>query len=331
VIGTAVQEITPTGEVVFEWRSWDHLPLSLWESEGRHPEIWDLLHSNAIVEAHNGHILLSMRKMSQIAKIDRDSGEVLWRLGGKGGNFRILNDTRGYFIGQHDVRDLGKPEGKQQISIFDNGVIAADGKARRGSRGAEYDLHFDSHGRPLNARLVNSYDTGILAYAKGSYRRMPNGNGVYCLGVGVKQPRVWTANPFYIEKDSSGRELVRMEWDLHVYRHFLEIYRAIKAPWIGTPAWPPTALLDDNNKAKTLRLHFSWNGATRLQRWRIVTGDSAKEPLTFVYAEVEKRQFKHWVNIQEGMEKCRYFQAIALDDEGEELSRSPVVKTTPCM
>jgi len=328
LVGITVEEITPTGEVVFEWRSWDHLPLVLWETEKRARGWWHLLHANAMEEAHDGHILLSMRRMSQIAKIHRDTGELLWRLGGNGSDFRIVNDAKGQFRGQHDVRDLGTPEGKHRISAFDNRLRTINETDTVISRAVEYDLYFDHDGRPTKARLVNEYDTGIRVGAKGSYRRMPNGNGVYCLGVTKKKRKTLGTNPFYIERDSRGRELVRMEWNSRLYRGYHGTYRTVKAPWIGTPAWPPTALLDDNNKANTLRLHFSWNGATEVKTWRIIMGPGGDDMTAVV--EIEKTQFEHWVDVPDGGKKCQYFQAVALNEKGKEMSRSEVVHTKLC-
>mmetsp|Transcript_13476 Transcript_13476/g.38868 ORF Transcript_13476/g.38868 Transcript_13476/m.38868 type:complete len:351 (+) Transcript_13476:231-1283(+) len=319
-IGTIIQEVTPEGDVVMEWRSWDHLPLAFWETNMLIVnEMWDLFHSNSLGEAENGSILLSMRRMNQVAKIHRDTGEVLWRLGGKGGDFRIINDNRGQFVGQHDVREIEE----SQITMFDNSV--RNDKSSGSARGLQYQLSFDSDGCPTKARLVNAYDTGIRSFAMGSYRRMANGNGVYCLGL-RKNKNGTVGIPFYMEVTIDGEELIRMEWTTpHTFT-----YRTVKAPWIGTPTWPPKALLDDNNPAKALRLHFSWNGATEVKKWRIVTGESERSPPTEVLVDVEKTQFEHWVEVPDGAEKCQYFQAIALGAEGKEMSRSPVVQTKPC-
>ncbi|CEM16813.1 unnamed protein product [Vitrella brassicaformis CCMP3155] len=327
-VGAVVQEVGSTGEVILEWRSWDHLPRSLWESWFLPKEkVFDMFHLNALEEARDGNILLSMRRTSQIVKVDRDTGEVMWRLGGKAGNFRIVNDPKGQFLGQHDVRDLGE----NRISVFDNQHIyiksndytSHDEMDR--SRGAEYDLLFNRHGRPKEARLVNEYHIGITAGALGSYRRMHNGNGVYCLGVSLEKGKL-VNNPFYIETDPDGNLLTKMEWTRF---HFTG--RSVKSQWIGEPDWDPSILLDSNNLTKTLRLHFSWNGATEVKKWRILMGENEnKTHLTDVLVEIEKTQFEHWVDVIEGAKKCQYFQAVAIDKKGEEMRRSPIVQTKPC-
>jgi len=322
VFGIVLQEVTNEGHVILEWRSWDHLPFGFWEGDNFIREgLWDIFHPNAIEEAKDGNILLSMRRMSQIAKIDRDTGEVLWRLGGKGSNFRIVNDERGQFYGQHDVREVKK----NRISMFDNGLHSETGT----SRGVEYDLIFDSDGHPFEARLVYSYDTATRVYAHGSYRRMPNGNGVYCLGLEGTKWQLRGPGPFYVET-RHGKELIRMDWTADADRLQLGgTYRTLKGPWTGTPTWPPAVVLDDKNPSNTLRLHFSWNGATTVKKWRIMRGETVSE-LIDVLAEVEKKQFEHWVDILGGTHKCQYFQAVALDGEGKELKRSKVLGLAAC-
>mmetsp|Transcript_16630 Transcript_16630/g.39893 ORF Transcript_16630/g.39893 Transcript_16630/m.39893 type:complete len:96 (+) Transcript_16630:885-1172(+) len=85
--------------------------------------------------------------------------------------------------------------------------------------------------------------------------------------------------------------------------------------------------LDADNKVTILTLHFPWNGDTRTQKWWVVTGQSDDSP-TEVHAEVEKKQFEHWVDIPEGAENCKYFHAVAFDDQDEEMNRSQVVATS---
>uniref|UniRef100_A0A7S1JLZ1 SbsA Ig-like domain-containing protein n=1 Tax=Vitrella brassicaformis TaxID=1169539 RepID=A0A7S1JLZ1_9ALVE len=99
--GFTIQEITPEGQVILEWRSWDHLPRMLWETpsnvkdyhiyghadEGVSGRVWDIAHANALDEMDDGSILISLRFLHQLIKIHRETGEIIWRLGGSGGNF----------------------------------------------------------------------------------------------------------------------------------------------------------------------------------------------------------------------------------------------------
>src|ERR671921_664683 len=114
-----VQELDiQTGEVLFEWQSLEHVGLEqtyVTPSEDHYPGI-DYFHINSIdVEPDDNNLLISARKTSAVYKIDRKTGEVIWRLGGKKSDFEMGPGTR--FAFQHDARRL--PDGT--VSIFDNG------------------------------------------------------------------------------------------------------------------------------------------------------------------------------------------------------------------
>ena len=49
VAGLCIQEVLTTGEVMFEWRSWDHLPRVYWETNmSVEHNVWDLTHGTCI-------------------------------------------------------------------------------------------------------------------------------------------------------------------------------------------------------------------------------------------------------------------------------------------
>jgi hypothetical protein len=75
-----VKEITPAGEIVREWRSWEHLSFEedvICPLES-HKE-WT--HANSIVLTPEGDWLISFRLTSTLAIIDGTSGTVKWRWG----------------------------------------------------------------------------------------------------------------------------------------------------------------------------------------------------------------------------------------------------------
>ncbi|CEM33479.1 unnamed protein product [Vitrella brassicaformis CCMP3155] len=304
-VGLIIQEVTPKGHVVFDWRSWDFLPRVWWETnmvvENR---VWDLTHGNSLEEAPDGNIIVSMRALWQVTKINRNSGRIMWRLGGVSGNLKVAKDPNGLFSGQHDAR---LHDGL--LTVFDNSVKTGS----RTARAVDYKLDGSK------ATMVSLYDTGIAAFAKGNYRRMPNGNRVICLGLklppGVKGER---RNPWYLETDDKGRPLVQMQW-----RRETHSYRVVKGPWQGFPRWQPKAIIDNNNSAGQMRLHFSWNGATEVDRWRVYRGEEK-------IADLKRTQFEHWVDIPEARNSCQKYQAVAVGRDGRELNRSKVAKSKPC-
>src|SRR5215212_8482154 len=99
-----VQELDiESGEVLFEWHSLDHVDLEetyVDPSADVHVRSGiDYFHINSIDVDHDGNLLVSGRRTSAVYKIDRESGEVIWRLGGKKSDFEMGEGAR--FAYQH--------------------------------------------------------------------------------------------------------------------------------------------------------------------------------------------------------------------------------------
>jgi len=115
VLGFVVQEFDAGHNLLFQWDSNDHIhPGATYSNYGYNAAAFDYCHGNSIEEDTDGNLLLSFRNLNAVYKIDRQTGEVLWILGGKSSSFVFDNDPG--FSGQHDVRRL--PNGN--ISLFDN-------------------------------------------------------------------------------------------------------------------------------------------------------------------------------------------------------------------
>lgn len=120
VTGLIVQEQDENGNVVFQWRSWDHYEItdaSPWVPLTA--ESIDYVHGNTIEIVDDNSILISCRNMNEITKINRNTGEIIWRFGGpacQNNMFEFTNDTIGFKM-QHDVRY----HGNNLISLFNNG------------------------------------------------------------------------------------------------------------------------------------------------------------------------------------------------------------------
>ncbi len=103
--GNYLQEITVDGQVVWEWRAWEHLDPEEdaipWPMDPRGS--WAL--ANSIAEWPNGDITVSFRNLSQLVTVSRPSGEIRWKLGSPP------------LSGQHAPVPL--PNGN--LLIFDNG------------------------------------------------------------------------------------------------------------------------------------------------------------------------------------------------------------------
>jgi hypothetical protein len=68
------------------------------------------------IDSSDHNIVCSFRNQNQILKINRSSGAVLWRLGGKNSDFPLFSDQ--VFLRQHDANPT---DNNQTLLIFDNG------------------------------------------------------------------------------------------------------------------------------------------------------------------------------------------------------------------
>lgn len=172
VLGSIVQELDENKRVVFQWRSWDHIPMTDTYTKLTGVAL-DPVHTNAIELDYDGNILISSRHISEITKISRKTGEIIWRLGGKKNMFTFINEHQEYaptyFSYQHDIRRL--PNGN--ITLYDNG----NQHNPPHSRAVEYKLDEKN----FTAELVWEYrnDPDIYGETMGSTQRLyPSGNTI---------------------------------------------------------------------------------------------------------------------------------------------------------
>jgi arylsulfate sulfotransferase len=122
VVGDALVDIDPNGNVVWAWNSFDHLDVN------RHPYFGlpDWTHSNALVYTADGNLLLSMRAQSWILKIDYSNGtgagDILWKLG-PDGDFTLAGggDASQWFYSQHYPNLLSTNGSIMTLALYDNG------------------------------------------------------------------------------------------------------------------------------------------------------------------------------------------------------------------
>src|SRR5918995_1795880 len=249
-----VQELDiQTGEVLFEWRSIDHVALEetyVTPSEDHYPGI-DYFHLNSIDIEPDNNLLISARETSAVYKIDRKTGEIIWRLGGKKSDFQMQEGTR--FAFQHDARRL--PDGT--ISIFDNGSLVFDNGTPRAVEDSRA-IVLDVDEKRMTASLVHEYThpDGQKADAAGNTQVLPNSN------VFVGWGRALAISEF-----SPEGELL---FDLMLPAENRS-YRAFRFPWSGIPDDRPAAVAE-RTSGDEVRLFASWNGATDVESWEALAG-----------------------------------------------------------
>jgi hypothetical protein len=133
---------------------------------------YEIAHLNSIEPLPDGNLWLSLRNISAVVKVDRRTGNVVWRLGGKRSDFRFVNDPLGGFWRQHDARRL--PNG--DVLLFDNGNLHEPPE----SRAVEYRLDEEAK----TATLVWQYrrTPPLFARIAGSARRSADGHTLVSYG-----------------------------------------------------------------------------------------------------------------------------------------------------
>lgn len=206
VTGLVIQELDENKDVVFEWKSWDHYKITDSYVNLLNQSI-DYVHGNSVDIDSDGNLIISACFMSEVTKIDRNTGEIIWRLGGKNNEFTFVADDG--FNYQHSARRL--PNGNLVLldKGYDNDPLY--------SRGVEY--IFDEENKTVE--LVRSYIHHPKIYAQwmGNIQHLPNGNKI--IGWGSNSGRY-----FFTEFDHEGNMLYDLKTPDGVTS-----YRAFRFPW----------------------------------------------------------------------------------------------------
>jgi hypothetical protein len=130
VNNTELQQVSPTGGLVWDWKSWDHFSLA--ETGHRWPWAinhgYDIEHWNSI-EPDGNSVIASFRHLDAVYKIRKSTGDIVWKLGGTKTpeTLKVKGDPRGAPLGaQHDARLL--PGGA--LTVFDNATNLDNHKPR---------------------------------------------------------------------------------------------------------------------------------------------------------------------------------------------------------
>ena len=288
-----VQEIhIESGAVLFEWHSAEHVGVD----ESYLPVtagLWDYFHLNSIDPLDDGNLLISARHTSTIYKLDKETGEIVWRLGGKKSDFAMGAGTQ--FAYQHDARG----HAGEVVSVFDDGAYAPVSAIESVSRAIVLQLDTDA----MTAELARAEldPEGALSYAMGNTQLLSDG-GMF---VG------WGTTPECSEFAADGT----LRFDAAIAGDAFS-YRAFRLPWTGRPAAPPN-LKAEPNADGSVQLFVSWNGMTDISHWQILGGaeKSALQPLR----TAARTGFETSIRVKKAP---AYLAAVALDARSRTLATS---------
>ena len=240
VTGGIIQEIDANKNVVFQWRTWDYIPITDSYADLTRNAI-DYVHINAVEGDDDGNILFIGRTISAVTKINRSTGEIMWQLGGKNNEFQFINENPDnapeYFVGPHDIRRIANGN----ITLFDNG----DRHNPPYSRAVEYNLDEEAK----TATLVWEYrhDPDVYTFAMGSVQRLANGNTL--IGWGSA-----STNGGPVLTEVHPDKTVALEF---FYPTGVMSYRAFKFPWAsGLPS--ATVMINEVLEGNT----YTFNNST---------------------------------------------------------------------
>jgi Arylsulfotransferase (ASST) len=295
VIEGVVQEIdVQTGHVLFEWHSLDHVPLDESYVPGTP---YDYFHINAVNLDTDGNLLISGRHTWTVYKVDRHTGQIIWRLGGKRSDFRLGPGVR--FAWQHNPL----PAAENTIRLFDN---EANGSGRVSPPSRVVWIYLDTNAKTATLVKAIAHPSALSAQSAGNAQALDNGDTF----VG------WGQLGRVSEFDPQGNLL----FDANLPGAY-DTYRAYRAEWAGRPDTRPIATAWTNANGTTT-VHAVWNGATEVAAWRILAG-----PAPSALAPVRTVRWNGLDTTVKIRGVPREVEAVALDVRGNVIGRSKRVPT----
>jgi hypothetical protein len=243
---------------------------------------------NSIALDFDSNIVISSRNLSEITKIDRQTGEIIWRFGGQNNQFEIENDDYGISY-QHDVRPV--PGMPNRYTIFDNGA----NRYPEFSRAVEFEIDTTN----MTAKKTWEYTPFIHIFSSymGNAQRLPNGNTLINWADG-NLPKV-------TEVTREGDIVYKLNFDGIVY-----CYRSFRFEWEGVALVPYLIAEPSSDK---VTLIFNKFGDDDVKEYRIFGGYN---PQSDDLLAISQEPFYHLSELEN--HETYYFRVTAVDSIGIE-------------
>ncbi len=296
VVTNIIQEVDiRTGQVLWEWHALGHVPVAAsYERYSPNQSAYDYFHLNSIQQLSNGNLLISARNTWAVYEISRQTGRVIWTLGGKDSNFAPALGAS--FAWQHDARL--HPGGI--LSLFDD-ASNFNTQAQAAQSSAKL-LRIDLRSRTVSLVRKFVHSPRLLSGAAGSTQVLSDGS----VFVG------WGAQPDFSEYNPEGKQIFN-----GAFAPGVDSYRAFRFPWAARPKTPP-ALAVKAAAPGQAKLYASWNGATQVAAWRVLGGHGPNH-LAPLGITARRTDFETAIDTSN---TSRYFAVQAIDRRGRVLGTS---------
>jgi Arylsulfotransferase (ASST) len=250
VLDGIIQRIdVKTGLVMWEWHSLGHVDVS--ESYSKLPGLatnpYDYFHINSVTTDKHGNFLISARNTSTLYDINARTGALAWRLGGKKSSFTLGAGVP--FAFQHNAE--WQPDGN--ISLFDDEGAPP---VKPPSRAEVIKLDLKAKTATLVGQFIRT-SAPLATGSQGNAQSLSNGNWM----VG------WGGLPNMTEFNSQGQVVFDAQFPKGE-----NSYRVYRESWSGQPTDSPAVAAKTSGGRTTLNV--SWNGATAVTSWKVLTGSS---------------------------------------------------------
>jgi Arylsulfotransferase (ASST) len=291
-----IQEVDiATGKVIWEWHALGHVPVRDSYVPYSFGQRYDYFHMNSIQQLSDGNILISAKNTWTVYLINKKSGKIIWRLGGKRSSFR--KGAHANFEWQHDAT-LHK---NGVLTVFDDAALPKEESQSRALK-----LHISTKRHKVTLLHQYLHSPPALASSQGSVQILPNGN----VFVG------WGSKPYFSEYSPQGKQLFNGSFVPTVAS-----YRAYRFKWVGSPMQPPAIAVRRSTTAGQDAVYTSWNGATQVAKWQLLASSSSAGPFAKVGSPVPWSNFETKLHAQ----KANYFKVEALNPSGKVLGTSAAV------
>lgn len=215
ISGAVIQELDGNRNVVWQWRSWDHFNYNEFADWG--PASNSIIagwHVNAVrLDPMDGQLLVATT--SEAMKINRQTGDVLWRLGGAFNQFTFVGVTP-----QEAIRQLA---GHNFHRLTNGNYILLNNGAADGSRTSQvHEYQLDEINKIATHVWQYIPSNNIPTYTRGNVQRLPNGNTLIGWGSSITGQ-----NPDCTEITSNGVKV----FELSFTNALTDTYRAFRFPY----------------------------------------------------------------------------------------------------